>query len=105
MGFVPRFIRPKRADAPVPESVPPVRPNSELTKTILEEVGRFESANRQSVVSYLMPLFLAADVEAELDRLYSEGHLILEPKKVGNGPGILAYTVTESGRRLLEGLK
>jgi hypothetical protein len=105
MGFVPRFIRPKRADAPVSESVPAGGPNSDLTKTILEEVARFESANRQSVVSYLTPLFLAADVEAELDRLHSEGHLILEPKKVGSGPRILAYTVTESGRRLMEGLK
>ena len=71
----------------------------------MEEISRFESANRQSVISYLTPLFLAADIGTELDRLHSEGHLILEPKQVGSGPKILAYTVTESGRRLLEGLR
>ena len=104
-GFVPRFVRPKRAPTPAYLPTPPNGGNLELTKTILEEVDRFESANRQSVVSYLAPLFLAVDVGAELDRLHSEGYLILEPKQDGSGPKILAYTVTESGRRLLKGLK
>lgn len=104
-GFVPRFVKTKRAITPVFRSAPTNKPNPELTRTILEEISRFESANRQSVVSYLTPLFLAADVGVEIDRLHSEGHLILEPKEVGSGPRILAYTVTESGRRLLEGLR
>ncbi|MDG7008823.1 MAG: hypothetical protein JRN06_11425 [Nitrososphaerota archaeon] len=103
-GFVPRFIRPKRRPTSACQSMP-ARENPELTRTILEEVGRFDSANRQSIVSYLTPLFLAADVGAEVDRLHSEGYLILEPKENGSGPKILAYTVTESGRRLLEGFR
>jgi len=105
LGFVPRFVRPKRSGFPVPPPSLPGSANPELTKTILEEVSRFESSNRQSIVSYLTPLFLAADVGAELDRLHSQGHVIIEPKQVGSGSKILAYTVTESGRRLLEGLK
>ena len=103
MGFVPRFVRPRRraTDTRLP---PPNRANPELTRTILEEITRFDSANRQSVVSYLSPQFLAADVGAEVDRLHSKGFLTLEPKQDGNGPKILAYTVTESGRRLLQEL-
>ncbi|MDA4127481.1 MAG: hypothetical protein OK452_09840 [Thaumarchaeota archaeon] len=104
-GFVTRFIKTKRASTPVFRSASTNRPNPELTRTILEEISRFDSANRQSVVSYLTPLFLAADVGVAIDRLHSDGHLILEPKEVGSGPRILAYTVTESGRRLLEGLR
>ncbi|MDE1852140.1 MAG: hypothetical protein KGI38_00115 [Thaumarchaeota archaeon] len=104
-GFVPRFVRPKRASIPLVQSTFDNRTNPELTRTILEEISRFESANRQSVISYLTPLFLAADIGTELDRLHTEGRLILEPKQVGSGPKILAYTVTESGRRLLEGLR
>ena len=102
-AFVPRFIRYRE---PSPGLAPPPRTNAtpELTKTILEEVSRYDSANRQSVVSYLSSQFLAADIGAEVDRLHSEGYLLLEPKQDGSGPKILAYTVTESGRRLLQGL-
>ena len=103
VGFVPRFVRPNRASSgvrPIPEAVA----NPELTRVVLEEVDRFESANRQSIVSYLSPQFLAADIGAELDRLHSRGFLILEPKQVGSGPKILSYTVTDSGRKYLQGL-
>jgi hypothetical protein len=103
--FVPRFVRSKGIATPLSSSGLVDRSNPEIAKTILEEIGRFDCASRQSVVSYLTPLFLAADVAGELDRLHSEGHLILEPKQDGSGPKILAYTVTESGRRLLEELK
>ena len=102
LGFVPRFIRPRRQSAGGLQVDAAASP--ELTRTILEEISRFESANRQSVVSYLSPQFLAADVGAEMDRLHSQGFLVLEPKRDGGGPKILAYTVTESGRRLLRGL-
>jgi hypothetical protein len=103
-GFVPRFIRPKRASGDPMPSGPMRRAAPELTRTILEVISRFDSANRQSVVSYLGPQFLAADIGAEMDRLHSEGYLVLEPKENGAGPRILAYTVTESGRRLLQEL-
>ena len=101
-GFVPRFIRPKRP----PENLEPTRLARSapgLARTILEEVSKFEVASRQSVVSYLAPMYLASDVETELDRLHSEGFLILEAKDNGTGPKILAYTVTEEGLRLLRG--
>jgi len=84
--------------------LPPTRASPELTRTILEEISRFDSANRQSVISYLSPQFLAADVGAEVDRLHSEGHLLMEPKQDGSGPKVLAFTLTESGRRLLREL-
>ena len=104
MGFVPRFVRPKWS---TPGPMLPRhsdRASPELTKTILEEISGYDLANRQSVVSYLAPTFLALNVGTEIDRLHSEGYLILEPKQAGSGPRILAYTVTESGRRLLREL-
>jgi hypothetical protein len=103
LGFVPRFIRPKRAVGPLsPGSARRAPP--ELTRTILEEISRFGSANRQSMVAYLSPQFLPADVADEIDRLHSAGYLVLEPKECGPGPKILAYTITEPGMRLLQGL-
>ena len=103
-GFVPRFVRPSRPSSPRVRTVPEAVENPELAKVVLEEIGRFDSANRQSIVSYLSPQFLAADVGAELDRLHSRGFLILEPKQIGSGPKILSYTVTDSGKKFLEGL-
>ncbi|HYA56699.1 MAG TPA: hypothetical protein VED22_07895 [Nitrososphaerales archaeon] len=101
IGFVPRFVRPKRSTGGPPPPRHSSRASPELTRTILEEISRYDLANRQSVVSYLTPTFLAVDIGAEMDRLHSEGYLVLEPKRVGSGPRILAYTLTESGRRLL----
>ena len=103
LAFVPRFLRPGPAAGSTPPS-PPKRPSPELTRVILDEVSRYDSANRQSIVSYLSPLYLAADVAGEIDRLHSEGYLVLEPKDSGGGPKIFSYTVTEAGRRLLQGL-
>ena len=103
-GFVPRFVRP-RGSPRRPSQEPTRTSNPDLTKTILEEVGKFEAGNRQSIISFLTPLFLSADVGAELDRLHSEGYLTVEPKDVGGGPKILAYTVTDGGKRLLERLR
>jgi hypothetical protein len=103
--FFPRFVRnASRAggerEAPIHAPADP-----DLTRSILEEISRYDTANRQSVVSYLTPLFLAADVEGELTRLQELGHLIVEPKKADSGSSILAYTVTESGRMRLEELR
>ncbi len=103
-AFVPRFIRPMPSSGGIALRLPPTRASPELTRTILEEISRFDSANRQSVISYLSPQFLAADVGAEVDRLHSEGHLLMEPKQDGSGPKVLAFTLTESGRRLLREL-
>ena len=104
LGFVPRFIRPRRSSAGPVTPTQSGGASPELTRTILEEIRRYDLANRQSVVSFLSPTFLAVDIGAEVDRLHSEGYLILEPKQDGSGPRILAYTVTESGRRLLREL-
>ncbi|MDE1858236.1 MAG: hypothetical protein KGI26_04105 [Thaumarchaeota archaeon] len=103
-AFVPRFIRPRPSSGGTALRRPTARASPELTRTILEEISRFDAANRQSIISYLSPQFLAADVGAEVDRLHSEGHLVMEPKQDGSGPKVLAYTVTESGRRLLSEL-
>ena len=102
-AFVPRFVRPKRAAA-APQPGPSARASPELTRMILEEVSRYEAANRQSIVSYLTPLFLAVDVGAEVDRLHTEGRMALEARQVGSGPRILAYALTDSGKRLLKEL-
>ena len=102
-AFVPRFVRP-RGSTTAARAPAQVSANAELTRTILEEMSKVDSANRQSVVSYLSSQYLAADVGAEIDRLHSRGFLVLEPKQDGSGPMILAFTVTEAGRHLLRGL-
>ena len=104
MAFAPRFVRPRRSTEGSLLLRHSAKASPELTRTILEEISRYDMANRQSVVSYIAPTFLAVDVGAEVDRLHSEGYLILEPKQAGSGPKVLAYTVTESGRRLLREL-
>jgi hypothetical protein len=103
LGFVPRFIRPKRTTTFLP-STSMRGANPDLTRTILEEISRYDSANRQSIVSYLSSQFLAVDVGPEIDRLHNEGFLVLEPRESRGGPKILAYTLTEPGRRLLQEL-
>jgi hypothetical protein len=103
-GFVPQFVRPKSGTGEALSSGSSTGADPGLTRTVLEEVTRYETANRQSVISFLSPLFLPADIGSELDRLHSQGYLVLEPKSAGGGQKILSYTVTESGRKLLEGL-
>ncbi|MDG6985467.1 MAG: hypothetical protein JRM73_01810 [Nitrososphaerota archaeon] len=102
-AFVPRFIRPRSPSSRLP-SAPQRSADPRLTRTILEEISSYDSANRQSIVSFLSPQFLSADVGAEVDRLHSEGFLVLEPKGSGGGQKVLSYTVTESGMRLLQEL-
>jgi len=104
LAFAPRFVRPKRSTVGSLSLRHSAKTSPELTRTILEEITGYDLANRQSVVSYLAPTFLAVDIGAEVDRLHSEGYLVLEPKQAGSGPRVLAYTVTESGRRLLREL-
>jgi len=77
----------------------------ELTKLILEEVGRFPLCTPESVVQYLAPEFLPSDITAALVVLQNQGHLILEPKESGPGPRVFAFTLSEKGRNFLQELK
>ncbi|MBI3859024.1 MAG: hypothetical protein HY296_02115 [Thaumarchaeota archaeon] len=101
--FVPRWI--PEGSPLSPEPVPHGTSNPQLVRMILEEVDRFPLTTRESLVQYLSPEFLPADVNVELDDLYTDGLLILEPKDSGTGPSVFAYTVTEAGRRRLEALR
>lgn len=76
-----------------------------LTQTVLEEVGRYPLSTRDSVVQFLAPEFLPADVGSEIDRLEARGCLLLEPKESGSGPKVFAFTLTEKGNGLLEELR
>ncbi len=102
-AFLPRLIHPDAAETSVGRS--PRFATPDLTRAILEEVDRFPSATRQSVASFLSAEYLQSDVEQELGRLHSRGYVIQEPKESGGGPDIFAYTLTESGRRLLQELR
>jgi hypothetical protein len=76
-----------------------------LTLAILEMVESFPFSTSESVVQYLAPEFLAADVNAELTSLQHRECLVLEPKDPGSGPRVFAFTLAESGRKLLEELR
>ena len=98
--FLPRYVRSRRRlrpETPLGKG----KEDESLTRAVLEEVGSFELATRESVAACLSPRFLSGDVSWELDRLHRLGHLALEPKKDWGGPGVFSYTLTESGRKLL----
>ncbi len=101
--FVPRLF-PSREREVKPASLGG-EPNRDLTMELLEEVERFPLATRESIVNYFSAEHLPADINDELDRLYSANSLILEAKETGSGPDVFAYTLTESGRRLLKELR
>ena len=101
-AFVPRLILAKTSDYAPARPAP--YPAPELTRLILEEVARFPLSTPQSVLQFVSPEFLPADVQAGLANLERQGCLILEPKDSGTGPKIFAYTLTEKGRKLLEEL-
>jgi hypothetical protein len=101
-AFVPRLILSKTAGYAPTRPAP--YPTPALTKLILDEVARFPLSTPQSVLQFVSPEFLPADVQAGLASLEKQGCLILEPKDSGTGPRIFAYTLTEKGRNLLEEL-
>jgi len=101
--FVPRRIPVRTAEYVPTKSGRFASPT--LTLAILELVERFPLATRESVVQYLTPEFLAADVNSELTNLERRECIILEPKDSGSGPRVFAFTVAETGRKLLEELR
>ena len=102
-SFVPRRIVSKTAD------YAPARagryPTPELTKHVLDAADRFPLSTPESIVQYLAPEFLPADVSAVLSGLERSGCLILEPKDSGAGPKVFSYTLSEKGRDLLKELR
>jgi len=101
--FVPRRIPTKTAQYAPAGAGRFVTP--ELTKLILEEVGRFPLCTPESLVQYITPDFLPADVASAVSGLEKQGCLVLEPKESGSGPRVFAYTLSEKGRKLLEELR
>ena len=80
-------------------------PAPDLTRLILEEVERFPLSTPESMVQFIAPEFLPADVSSTLTSLEKSGYLILEPKDSGSGPKVFSYTLTEKGRGLLKELR
>jgi len=102
-SFVPRRVAVKTAD--YVRSRAGRYPMPELTKSILDVVERFPLSTPESVVQYVAPDFLHADVNVALASLERGGCLILEPKDSGSGPKVFAYTLSEKGRGLLKELR
>lgn len=102
-SFVPRRIPTKTADYAPARAGRHQAP--ELTMLILEEADRYPLSTPESMVQYIGPEFLPADVSATLARLEKQGCLIVEPKDSGSGPKVFSYTLSEKGRRLLEELR
>lgn len=101
--FVPRHVALRASRPAVPSYSREL--NRDLARLVLEEIDRFDTATRESVVAYLSIEHLRLDIEGELDKLYAGGYLIQEMKEAGSGPPIFAYTVTDSGKRLLQELR
>jgi hypothetical protein len=101
--FISRRVVTKTADYASARAAKYASP--ELTSAILETVERFPLSTRESVVQYLAPDFLPADVNSELTSLHTRECLIMEPKDSGVGPEIFAFTLSEKGRKLLQELR
>ena len=100
--FVPRRVQVKTSDF-VPGQVRG-DPSPELTASLLEEIDRFPFSTPESVVQYMSAEFLPGDVSATLGSLEKEGRIIIEPKDSGS-ERVFSYTLTDSGRRLLQELR
>ncbi len=102
-SFVPRRVPLKTAE------YAPARggrfPTPELARIVLEEVERYPMSTPESVVQYVAPEYLPADISATTTSLERQGCLILEPKDPGSGPKVFSYTITEKGRALLKELR
>jgi hypothetical protein len=101
-NFIPRTVVAKTSGY-VP-SQPAKYASPHLTSMILETADRFPLSTAESLVQYLTPEFLSADISAEVASLASRGCLIEEPKDSGLGSKIFAYTLSEKGRKLLQEL-
>jgi hypothetical protein len=102
-AFVPRRVPSKTADYVTARSAKYASP--QLTLSILETIERFPLSTRESVVQYLAPDFLPADVNSELTNLQARECLLIEPKDPGSGSKVFAFTATEKGRKLLQELR
>jgi hypothetical protein len=101
--FVPRRVLTKTSSYAL--AGPGRYPAPELTKVVLEEIERFPLSTPQSVLQFISPEYLSADIQAVLAGLEKQACLILEPKESGAGPKVFAYTLTEKGRKLLAELR
>ncbi len=100
--FVPRRVVSKTsgyATSRPARSVPP-----RLTRMILDAVESYPLATRDSIVHYLAPEFLQADVDSELGSLISQECVVTELKDPGSGPRVFAYSLSEKGRQALSEL-
>jgi len=102
-SFVPRRVLSKNADYALAQAGK--YPAPELTLGVLDMVERFPLSTPESVVQYVSPDFLPADISATLTGLEKQGCLILEPKDSGSGPKVFAFTLSEKGRGLLKELR
>jgi hypothetical protein len=101
--FVPRRVYVKTGEYASQRPAPFASPA--LTLAILETVEGYPNSTPESVVQFLGPEFLPADVNAELTNLQKRECIILEPKEADAGPRVFALTLTDAGRKLKQELK
>ena len=102
-AFIPRPVVAKTS--PYVPGHPARYASPHLTSMIMETADRFPLSTAESLVQYLTPEFLPADISSEVASLASSGCLIEEPKDSGLGSKIFAYTLSEKGRKLLKELR
>lgn len=100
--FVPRRVMAKAADYVAGR--PGRYPAPELAARLLEEIDRFQFSTPESIVQYVAPEFLPADVTTTLASLEKQACIIVEPKDSGSGR-VFSYTLTDKGRKLLKELR
>lgn len=80
--------------------------DSELMRVILEDIRRYETPTRTSIIEFLSAEFGIGAVESELDALFAEGCVKLETRESKpGGHAMLVYVITPRGLRVLEGMR
>jgi hypothetical protein len=104
-AFIARSFEEKFAEARKGPAATEGRPerNDELTMVILNDIKRYETPTRTSLVEFLSGEYGTEAVEQELDRLFAQECIKLETKEPrAGGTPMLVYTITERGTRTLE---
>jgi len=102
IAFVPREFEPRSRP---PKGTGPVQPEAEsadLISQMLLDIDSYEAPTRQSVVAFLSQAYDQGTVERTLDKLQSEGYVLVAQKDLKSGRPMGVLALTEKGRRLLE---
>lgn len=102
VAFVPREFEPRSRPPKGTEPVQPEAESADLISQMLLDIDSYEAPTRQSVVAFLSQAYDQGMVERTLDKLQSEGYVVVAQRDLKSGRPMSVLALTEKGRSLLE---